>query len=243
MANNYRIKSLIVNSLQHQRQEYGDQNAGFTMAEMIVVLFMIGILSVIAAPGWSAFIKRQRLNQANGAVVSVIQETRLQAKSTKGIYSISFRVNSTTNIPEYIIYPGTPPNPITNTTTPSSNTDPNSGWIALGDTMTLKSREVFLYTNLNPLTEYNTTTIKTTNKQIVQANPETGTITFDSQGVLAKKSSGAVSDTPLAIMVAAPVSTNDDKASSVDRCVIIQTLIGGIRIAKDERCRTIPTNE
>jgi prepilin-type N-terminal cleavage/methylation domain-containing protein len=235
MANNYRIKSLIVNSLQHQRQEYGDQNAGFTMAEMIVVLFMIGILSVIAAPGWSAFINRQRLNQANGAVASVIQETRLQAKSTKGTYSISFRVNN--NIPEYIIYPGIP------TTTPITNPPADSVWIALGDTMTLRSREVFLYTNLNPLTEYNTTTIKTTNKQIVQANPETGTITFDSQGVLAKKSSGAVSDTPLAIMVAAPVSTNDDKASSVDRCVIIQTLIGGIRIAKDERCRTIPTNE
>jgi prepilin-type N-terminal cleavage/methylation domain-containing protein len=235
MANNYRIKSLIVNSLQHQRQEYGDQNAGFTMAEMIVVLFMIGILSVIAAPGWSAFINRQRLNQANGAVASVIQETRLQAKSTKGTYSISFRVNN--NIPEYIIYPGIP------TTTPITNPPANSVWIALGDTMTLRSREVFLYTNLKSLTEYNTTTIKTTNKQIVQANPETGTITFDSQGVLAKKSSGAVSDTPLAIMVAAPVSTNDDKASSVDRCVIIQTLIGGIRIAKDERCRTIPTNE
>jgi prepilin-type N-terminal cleavage/methylation domain-containing protein len=235
MANNYRIKSLIVNSLQHQRQEYGDQNAGFTMAEMIVVLFMIGILSVIAAPGWSAFINRQRLNQANGAVASVIQETRLQAKSTKGTYSISFRVNN--NIPEYIIYPGIP------TTTPITNPPADSVWIALGDTMTLRSREVFLYTNLKSLTEYNTTTIKTTNKQIVQANPETGTITFDSQGVLAKKSSGAVSDTPLAIMVAAPVSTNDDKASSVDRCVIIQTLIGGIRIAKDERCRTIPTNE
>ena len=235
MANNYRIKSLIVNSLQHQRQEYGDQNAGFTMAEMIVVLFMIGILSVIAAPGWSAFINRQRLNQANGAVASVIQETRLQAKSTKGTYSISFRVNN--NIPEYIIYPGIP------TTTPITNPPADSVWIALGDTMTLRSREVFLYTNLKSLTEYNTTTIKTTNKQIVQANPETGTITFDSQGVLAKKSSGAVSDTPLAIMVAAPVSTNDNKASSVDRCVIIQTLIGGIRIARDERCRTIPTNE
>jgi len=228
MANNYRIKSLIVNSLQHQRQEYGDQNAGFTMAEMIVVLLMIGILSVIAAPGWSAFINRQRLNQANGAVASVIQETRLQAKSTKGTYSISFRVKNKINeyIPEYIIYPGTnlPADPV---------------WIALGDTMTLKSREVFLYTNLNPLTEYNTTTA---DRQIVQTTLGTGTITFDSQGVLAKKSSGAVSDTPLAIMVAAPVSTNDT-ASSVDRCVIIQTLIGGIRIAKDERCRTIPTNE
>ena len=228
MANNYRIKSLIVNSLQHQRQEYGDQNAGFTMAEMIVVLFMIGILSVIAAPGWSAFINRQRLNQANGAVASVIQETRLQAKSTKGTYSISFRVKNKINeyIPEYIIYPGTnlPADPV---------------WIALGDTMTLRSREVFLYTNLNPLTEYNTTTA---DRQIVQTNRGEGTITFDSQGVLAKKSSGAASDTPLAIMVAAPVSTNDT-ASSVDRCVIIQTLIGGIRIAKDERCRTIPTNE
>jgi prepilin-type N-terminal cleavage/methylation domain-containing protein len=229
MANNYRIKSLIVNSLQHQRQEYGDQNAGFTMAEMIVVLLMIGILSVIAAPGWSAFINRQRLNQANGAVASVIQETRLQAKSTKGTYSISFRVKNKINeyIPEYIIYPGTnlPADPV---------------WIALGDTMTLKSREVFLYTNLKSLTEYNTAT---TDKQIVQTTLGTGTITFDSQGVLAKKSSGAVSDTPLAIMVAAPVSTTDNKASSVDRCVIIQTLIGGIRIAKDERCRTIPTNE
>jgi prepilin-type N-terminal cleavage/methylation domain-containing protein len=224
MANNYRIKSLIVNSLQHQRQEYGDQNAGFTMAEMIVVLLMIGILSVIAAPGWSAFINRQRLNQANGAVASVIQETRLQAKSTKGTYSISFRVED--NIPEYIIYPGTnlPADPV---------------WIALGDTMTLRSREVFLYTNLNSPTAYNTTT---TDKQIVQTTLGTGTITFDSQGVLAKKSSGAVSDTPLAIMVAAPVLTNDT-ASSVDRCVIIQTLIGGIRIARDERCRTIPTNE
>jgi len=232
MANNYRIKSLIVNSLQHQRQEYGDQNAGFTMAEMIVVLFMIGILSVIAAPGWSAFINRQRLNQANGAVASVIQETRLQAKSTKGTYSISFRVNN--NIPEYIIYPGIP------TTTPITNPPANSGWIALGDTMTLKSREVFLYTNLNPLTEYNTTTA---DRQIVQTNRGEGTITFDSQGVLANNSGGAVSDTPLAIMVAAPVSTTDNTASSVDRCVIIQTLIGGIRIAKDERCRTIPTNE
>lgn len=231
MANNYRIKSLIVNSLQHQRQEYGDQNAGFTMAEMIVVLFMIGILSVIAAPGWSAFINRQRLNQANGAVASVIQETRLQAKSTKGTYSISFRVNN--NIPEYIIYPGIP------TTTPITNPPADSVWIALGDTMTLRSREVFLYTNLNPLTEYNTTTA---DRQIVQTNRGEGTITFDSQGVLAKKSSGAVSDTPLAIMVAAPVLTNDT-ASSVDRCVIIQTLIGGIRIARDERCRTIPTNE
>jgi prepilin-type N-terminal cleavage/methylation domain-containing protein len=232
MANNYRIKSLIVNSLQHQRQEYGDQNAGFTMAEMIVVLFMIGILSVIAAPGWSAFINRQRLNQANGAVASVIQETRLQAKSTKGTYSISFRVNN--NIPEYIIYPGIP------TTTPITNPPADSVWIALGDTMTLRSREVFLYTNLNPLTEYNTTTA---DRQIVQTNRGEGTITFDSQGVLANNIDGTVSDTPLAIMVAAPVSTTDNKASSLDRCVIIQTLIGGIRIARDERCRTIPTNE
>ena len=105
--------------------------------------------------------------------------------------------------------------------------------------MTLRSREVFLYTNLNPLTEYNTTTA---DRQIVQTNRGEGTITFDSQGVLANNIDGTVSDTPLAIMVAAPVLTNDT-ASSVDRCVIIQTLIGGIRIAKDERCRTIPTNE
>ena len=241
MATDYRVKSLIVKLLQHHRQRYVEPDAGFTLIEMIVVFLMIGILSAISAPSWLGFISQQRLNQVNNAVVSVIQQTQSQATKTKRTYSVSFRVNSTTNIPEYIIYQG---NPITNT--PSSNTDSTSGWIALGDTVTLKSRQVFLYTNLTSLSAYNTasttTTTTTTINQIDQTVTGSGTITFDNQGVLANKNVSTVTDTPLAIMVSAPQSTGST-ASSKQRCVILQSLIGGIRTAKDTNCQTIPTSQ
>jgi prepilin-type N-terminal cleavage/methylation domain-containing protein len=228
MATDYRIKNLIVKSLHHYRQRYIHQNAGFSLLEMMVVLLMIGILSAIAAPSWLALISQQRLNKANDRVVSVIQQTQSEAKRTKRTYSVSFRVNTTTNIPEYMIYQGT--------------TLPSSGWISLSDSTSLKSRDVFLYTNLIPPspTDNNHNTI-TADKQIVQTPTETGTITFDSQGILANKISGLVTDTPLAIMVAVPLSTGDTANSGQQRCVIIQSLIGGIRTAKDSSCKTLYT--
>ncbi|MDM3856957.1 MAG: prepilin-type N-terminal cleavage/methylation domain-containing protein [Aphanizomenon gracile PMC649.10] len=225
-------------SKRYQTQNFND--AGFTLIEMIVAMLMIGILSAIAAPGWMGFINQKRLNQVSNGVVSVIQQTQSQATKTKRTYSISFRINS--GIPEYRIYQGTP-----STTNPSSGwTTSSSGWTTLGDTITLKSREVFLYTNLTSLTTvtaYNTINSTNTTKQIVQTAAGSGTITFDSQGVLASKSGGTVTDTPLAIMVSAPQSTTNDAASSKKSCVILQSLIGGIRTAKDASCQTIPINQ
>ncbi|MTJ47641.1 Tfp pilus assembly protein FimT/FimU [Dolichospermum sp. UHCC 0259] len=230
MVTDYRVKSLIIKLLQHHRQRYIDLDAGFTVLEIMTALLMIGILSAIAAPGWMGFINQQRLNQVSNGVVSVIQQTQSEATKTKRTYSVSFRVNS--GIPEYIIYQGTPPATIT------------SGWTALGDNVTLESRQVFLYTNLTSLTAYNTIdTTSDTTKQIVQTGPGTGTITFDNQGVLASKSGGTVTDIPLAIMVSAPQSTTNNAASSEKRCVILQSLIGGIRTAKDASCQTIPTSQ
>ncbi|MFM6139663.1 MAG: Tfp pilus assembly protein FimT/FimU [Sphaerospermopsis kisseleviana] len=185
-------------------RKYND--AGFSLLEMLTVVAMIGILSAIIAPNWIGFVQRQRVNKANDAVMAAIKQAQTEAKKQKINYSVSFRVNSTTNIPEYIVYQGTPPTTITATTKPSSSTATNSGWLPLGDNLRLQSRQVFLYTNLSSLSAYNTRA-STSNSNIVTTATGTGTITFDYLGTLANKNTTTVSDTPLKVMVALPEST------------------------------------
>lgn len=246
MVTSHRIKNLIIKSLQHHGKGYIHQDVGFTLIEVLVVVFLIGILSAIAAPGWAAFASRERVNKANDAVLSVIKQTQSLAKNTKRIYSVSFRVNSSTNVPEYIIYQGVPPTTITTTTIPSSSTTSSSGWTTLGDNLRLQARQVFLYSNLTSLTAYNTTT---STLQINTSTTGTATITFDYLGALANtniSSNGVPTgvpvppSTPLAIMVSPPLPTGS-AASNQDGCVIIQGLIGGIRTAKDANCLTLYT--
>jgi prepilin-type N-terminal cleavage/methylation domain-containing protein len=230
MTTDYKLRKL---NLRLHRQRHIYQDHGFTVLEVLIVVFMIGILSAIVAPSWLAFVNRQRLNKASDAVVSVIRQTQAEAKNKKLNYSVSFRVNSTSNVPEYIIYQGTPPATITTTTVPSSSNTSSSGWTTLGNDLRLQSREVFLYTNLTSLTAYNT--IIATPSNIVTTATGTGTITFDYLGVLANKSSGAATDAPLKVMVSTPQSSSN-VASNLKRCVIIETVIGGMRTAKDTNC-------
>jgi len=122
--------------------------------------------------------------------------------------------NPNNRFPEYIIYQGT--------------TLPSSGWTHLGDGLGLES--VFLYTNLKSLTDYNTKT-----NSLITTATGTGTITFDYLGTLANKSDNSTADTYLEIMVAYHATTSD-AANTPQRCVIIDTLIGGIRTGKDTGC-------
>jgi hypothetical protein len=54
-------------------------------------------------------------------------------------------------------------------------------------------------------------------------------------GILAPKTNNNASDTGLKIVLAVPQGTTNN-ASSVKRCVIVDTLIGGMRTEKDSRC-------
>lgn len=56
-------------------------------------------------------------------------------------------------------------------------------------------------------------------------------------GVLAAKETGSASDTIIKIVVAIPQSTNSTTPSNNRRCVIIETLLGGMRTAKDDDCK------
>jgi prepilin-type N-terminal cleavage/methylation domain-containing protein len=195
---------------------YFQKDAGFSLIELIVVLLLVGILAAITAPGWVAFVNRQQVNKANDAVFGAIQEAQREAKNKKLNYSVSFKVEN--NIPKFLVYQGA--------------VIPTSGvvWKSLREDMAFNPGQVLLYTNITASNTKNAT------GNIVETTPGTGTITFDYIGVLAHKFGGSDdADTPLKVMVAAP-KTGTTEAGAFKRCVIVETLIGGMRTAKDTAC-------
>ncbi|MEH2227315.1 prepilin-type N-terminal cleavage/methylation domain-containing protein [Nostoc sp.] len=197
---------------------YNQQDAGFSLIELIVVLLLVGILAAIAAPGWAAFVNRQRINKFNDAVFAALQEAQREAKNKKLSYSVSFRKNSTTQ--EVAIY----------------RTDIGiSTWKPLGTDVGVSSDKFLLGTNLNSTTE------NTADSTVSYSLNASAKITFDYMGTLPNASFGtpiAPSTEPpgLKIVVAVPSSANPASASSVKRCVIVKTLLGSMLTAKDDKC-------
>ncbi|MEQ8381126.1 MAG: type II secretion system protein [Coleofasciculus sp. A1-SPW-01] len=64
---------------------------GFSLLELIVVVFMIGILSAIAAPGWLHFVNIQRLNTAQYQVYQAMQAAKSNATRDKLTWQVSIR--------------------------------------------------------------------------------------------------------------------------------------------------------
>ncbi len=189
---------------------YKQQDAGFSLIELIVVLLLVGILAAIASPGWAAFVNRQRINKFNDAVFAALQEAQREAKNKKLSYSVSFRKNSTTQ--EVAIY----------------RTDIGiSTWKPLGTDVGVSSDKFLLGTNLNSTTE---NTADSTVSYSVNASAK---ITFDYMGTLPNASLGT---SGLQIVVAVPSSANPTSPSSVKRCVIVKTLLGSMVTAKDNNC-------
>jgi prepilin-type N-terminal cleavage/methylation domain-containing protein len=186
---------------------------GFTLLEVLVVVFMIGILSAIAAPGWLGFMNRQRLNKASDNLVSALQEAQRQAKRNKRNYSVSFRTNN--SLPEIAIYSGTTP----------------SNWQPFGKDVGVKQGQVIIGTNLNAAN-----TLASPNTVAFNNLTTAKTITFDYMGALAAKTDGSASDIGLKIVVALPTTGSTTTASNSKQCVIFETMIGGMRTAKDTQC-------
>jgi prepilin-type N-terminal cleavage/methylation domain-containing protein len=198
------------------------ENSGFTALEMIVVALMVGILAAIAAPGWLGFVNRQRVNQANDAVLSALQQAQRQAVRTKVEHSVTFRNNN--DIPEVAIHQGAIPN------TPADWNKLN--WQNLIDGGDTQGKNILLGTNLNNPNSKQANVAFGTN-----LNPQAPqTIRFDSMGILAPKTNNTAPDTELKIVVAVPNSTNPPTPTNTKRCVMVTTLLGTMKTAKDDDC-------
>lgn len=81
------LKRSLVKTLQHELQD----TEGFTLLEVLVVVVIVGFISAISAPGWSAFMNGQRAKDANERSFAAIRSAQSQAIQTRRSYRASFQ--------------------------------------------------------------------------------------------------------------------------------------------------------
>lgn len=208
----------------------GQNNKGFSLIELIVVVLMLGILATIAAPSWLAFVNRQRLNKANDFVLSALQEAQRQAKKQKISYSISFR--NVNNIPQVAIY--------------SKGSDPTNLWQNLGADLGIKAGQIVILTNITNENKASTTIDYASNPTLTSTS-KPQTITFDYTGALdllvKTKTSGItavqtdnIGTKGLIVVLAVAKPGSPSQPTGLKRCIIVKTLLGSTKIGKDTEC-------
>jgi prepilin-type N-terminal cleavage/methylation domain-containing protein len=78
---------------------------GFTLLEVLLVVFMISILAAIAIPSWLSLLNNTKVNNARSTLYSALLEAKSKATQQKIIYQVSFREQD--GVAQWAVHPET----------------------------------------------------------------------------------------------------------------------------------------
>ncbi|MBD2546999.1 MULTISPECIES: prepilin-type N-terminal cleavage/methylation domain-containing protein [Planktothricoides] len=105
-------------------------SSGFTLLELLLVVFIISLLGAIAIPSWLSLLNTTRVNNAQSTLYSAMLQAKSKATEQKVIYQVSFREQN--NTAQWAVHPVTI-NPL------------DAGWHDLNPSVKIDAAETTLY--------------------------------------------------------------------------------------------------
>ena len=219
--NNSRTGCIHILHRLSKRQYPPIQNRGFTIAEVMVVVLIIGILAAIVAPSWLAFANRQRLRISTDRVYQAMRKAKSRAIRDKVGWQATFQETTNDNgqiVIRYTLHPAAiAPNDL-----------PESTWEYLEPGIEIDDNEK------NDKGEYETT--------LRRVNPETNAVIesrenamyralFNYQGCPVYKPSDFCTQTN--IKAKGRIALKHQTLDLPTRCVIISTVLGAMRTGEE----------
>jgi prepilin-type N-terminal cleavage/methylation domain-containing protein len=191
-------------------------DGGFTLLELLVIVLILGILISIAAPSWVAFINRQRVRTVNDRVLQSLRTAQSEAKRNKRDVTVTF-------------YPSSVDSPRVEIDTNPAESDPLKKEIrkeTFSSGGEIKPRTIAISTNAPRY-------IDTDGGYDVPAN----SIVFDYKGNVKQLPLDPTNNRRLVVSVApfdTSVTSGFNPASRAKKCVIVETILGGMRTDEGE---------
>lgn len=204
------------------QSNFHKNEAGFSLIEVVVVVLMVAILSAIAAPGWLGFVNRQRIYSLNDEVYRTIQNTQSEAKHKKLAHVVEF--DGASDPPRFRVYP----------ITVTAKTEQDKLWQPLSVSGSIKEKQVKLISNMEIQTSSDPDVKTDQPDDFKNQYSKNWILVFNQYGeVVNKNGKTPVNDVPFTVTVSLPDGTSK-------RCVMVETLLGGMRTAENTNCPTPP---